>query len=87
MVKQTGVVHPFTVHTGRYFYESRSHDLKRLHYALEHFFAPLYQIEPQSKAQGLTYDKSPETHLESTQVLVNFYTWLQEKLPKVIPEY
>ena len=84
--KQPGVIHlQCMAHTRRYFCESRSHDLKRSDYALEHFFAPLYQIERQCKAKGLTYDEITEKRqLESTAVLDNFYTWLQEELPKVI---
>ncbi|MEJ7739736.1 MAG: IS66 family transposase [Chitinophagaceae bacterium] len=85
--KQSGVIHlQCMAHTRRYFCESRSHDLKRSDYALEHFFAPLYQIERQSKAKGLTYDEITEKRQqESRLVLDNFYAWLQEELPKVIP--
>lgn len=85
--KQPGVIHlQCMAHNRRYFCESRSQDLKRSDYALEHFFAPLYQIEQQSKTKGLTYDEITEKRqLESVPVLDSFYQWLQEELPRVIP--
>ena len=84
--KQAGVIHlQCMAHARRYFAESRSHDLKRSDYALEHFFAPLYQVERQCKALGLTYDQITEKRQQqSMPVLDTFYTWLQEELPKVI---
>ena len=84
---QPGVVHlQCLAHARRYFSESRNHDLKRSDYALEHFFAPLYQVERQAKAAGLTYDQITEKRqLESVPVLDSFYSWLQVELSKVIP--
>lgn len=85
--RQPGVVHlQCMAHTRRYFVESRSHDLKRSDYALEHFLAPLYRIEQQSRDARLTYDEITEKRQqEATPVLDNFYAWLVEELPKVIP--
>lgn len=84
---QPGVIHlQCLAHARRYFSESRNHDLKRSDYALEHFFAPLYQVERQAKAAGLTYDQITEKRqLESVPVLDRFYLWLQDQLPKTIP--
>lgn len=84
---QPGVVHlQCMAHVRRYFSNSRSHDLKRSDYALEQFFGPLYKIEQQCRAAELTYDEiTDKRQLESIPVLDNFYAWLKEELPKVIP--
>jgi transposase len=84
---QPGVVHlQCLAHARRYFVESRGYDLKKSDYALEHFFAPLYQVERQWKAEGLTYDQITERRqLQSVPVLDSFYKWLQQELPGVIP--
>lgn len=84
---QPGVVHlQCMAHARRHFSDARSHDLKRSDHALEQFFAPLYKIEQQCKAAGLTYDEITEKRQqESTPVLDNFYAWLNQELPKLIP--
>jgi transposase len=84
--QQPGVVHlQCLAHARRYFVASRSYDLKRSDHVLEHFFAPLYQIEKQCKAEGLTYDQITEKRQqESTPVPDRFYIWLQEEQSKVI---
>ena len=84
---QPGVVHlGCMAHARRHFSDSRSHDLKRSDHALEHFFGPLYKIEQQCKAQGFTYDEiTDKRQQESVAVLDNFYAWLKEQLPQVIP--
>jgi transposase len=83
---QPGVIHlQCLAHGRRYFVEARSNDLKRSDHVLEHFFAPLYQVEQQCKTAGLTYDEiTAKRQLESMPVLDNFYSWLQQELPKVI---
>ena len=85
--RQPGVIHlQCMAHTRRYFAESRSHDLKRSDYVLEHFFAPLYRIEQKARDARLTYDEITEKRQqEAVPVLDSFYAWLLEELPKVIP--
>ncbi len=85
--RQPGVVHlQCLAHARRYFSDSRSNDLKKSDYVLEHFFAPLYRIEQQSRDARLTYDEITEKRQqEAVPVLDSFYGWLQEELPKAIP--
>ena len=82
-----GIIHSNCLsHARRYFWEARSHDLKRANYVLDNFFKPLYGIEEQCRLLNLSFDEIGEKRqLESVPVLDKFYDWLQLELPKVIP--
>jgi hypothetical protein len=85
--RRPGIIHSNCMsHARRYFWDARSHDLKRSDYALDNFFKPLYAIEEECRILDLSYDEIGEKRqLESVPVLDKFYDWLQLELSKVIP--
>ena len=85
--RRPGIIHSNCMsHTRRYFWDARSHDLKRSNYVLDNFFKPLYAIEEECRLLNLSYDEiGQKRQLESVPVLDRFYDWLLLELPKVIP--
>ena len=85
--RQPDVIHLLCMaHARRYFAEARSNDLKRSDYVLQHFFAPLYDIEQECRRDELSFDEIGQKRgQESVSILDSFYEWLHLELPKVIP--
>lgn len=84
--KQPGVVHLHCLdHSRRYFVDSLMNDERRSNYALEHFFAPLYQIERECKDKRLSYDEITEVRQQrSIPVLNALRDWITVEITEVI---
>ena len=84
--KQPGVVHLHCLdHSRRYFVDSLTNDERRSSYALDHFYAPLYQIERECKDKGLSYDEITEVRQQrSVPVLNALREWITAEITEVI---
>jgi transposase len=84
--KQPGVTHLLCMdHARRYFVTARDNDVARSNYAVDTFFAPLYQIERACKEQQLSYDEITAVRQEqSVPVLNALQDWLTQEITQVI---
>ncbi|HUQ65409.1 MAG TPA: IS66 family transposase [Flavitalea sp.] len=84
--KQPGVVHLHCMdHARRYYVESLNNDERRSSYALDHFFAPLYQIERECKENELSYDEITEVRKQRAMPILNeMREWITTGITEVI---
>ncbi|OMP74613.1 hypothetical protein BW716_34450 [[Flexibacter] sp. ATCC 35208] len=84
--KQPGVIHLHCLdHSRRYFVESLNNDEQRSNYALDHFYAPLYQIERECKEQELSYDEITEARQQRAVPILNaLREWITTEINEVI---
>lgn len=85
--RQPGVVHQHCLsHARRYFLYALDSDAKRAHYALDHFFGPIYGIEEECKLLELDFDQiTQKRQSESLPLLYALREWMELELPKTLP--
>ncbi|WPQ63349.1 IS66 family transposase [Chitinophaga sancti] len=84
--KQPGVTHLHCMdHARRYFVDALNNDEQRSSYALDHFFAPLYQIERECKERGLSYDEITDMRQQRAVPVLNaLREWITKEISEVI---